>query len=153
MTLDWGALATTIPRLVAASTSTLSTPTPARPTALRRSALSSTSAVSLVAERIRIPSNSPMRWSSSPSCQSTPSSTSKPASRSSWTPESPIFSLTRTFTSGRRRDRHAGLEEDALGGGHARAELQVVAELAERHLQPGHRDQDVEGAEVAAVGD
>ena len=33
--LDCGALATTMPRLVAASTSTLSTPMPARPTTLR----------------------------------------------------------------------------------------------------------------------
>ena len=39
ITFDCGALATITPRLVAASTSTLSTPTPARPTALRRSAL------------------------------------------------------------------------------------------------------------------
>ena len=60
-TLDWGALATTMPRLVAASTSTLSTPTPARPMALRLSALSIRSAVTLVAERISRPSNSPMR--------------------------------------------------------------------------------------------
>ena len=36
ITFDWGALATTMPRLVAAATSTLSTPTPARPTARRR---------------------------------------------------------------------------------------------------------------------
>ena len=56
-TLDCGALATTIPRLVAASTSTLSTPTPARPITLQAaSARSISSAVSFVAERIRIPS-------------------------------------------------------------------------------------------------
>ena len=55
-TLDSGALATTIPRLVAMGTSTLSTPTPARPTARRRVALASRSPSSLVAERIRIPS-------------------------------------------------------------------------------------------------
>ena len=36
-TVDSGALATTIPRLVAASTSTLSTPTPARPMTFSRS--------------------------------------------------------------------------------------------------------------------
>src|SRR5829696_5107109 len=153
ITFDWGALATITPRLVAASTSTLSTPTPARPTTLRRSARSSSSAVSRVAERIRIASNSPMRRSSSPSSQSPPSSTSKPASRNSWTPESPIFSLTRTFTSGRRRNRHARVDEDALGGGDARAQLELVAQLAQGHLQPRHRHEDVEGAEVAAVGD
>ncbi len=38
MTFDCGALATMMPRLLAAATSTLSTPTPARPTALSRSA-------------------------------------------------------------------------------------------------------------------
>ena len=56
ITFDCGALATTIPRLVAADTSTLSTPTPARPTARRRLALASISASSLVDERIRMPS-------------------------------------------------------------------------------------------------
>ena len=40
MTVDSGAFATTIPRRVAASTSTLSTPTPARPITFRRSARS-----------------------------------------------------------------------------------------------------------------
>ena len=55
-TLDSGALATMIPRLVAAGTSTLSTPTPARPMAFRLVAFSMRSAVILVAERIRRPS-------------------------------------------------------------------------------------------------
>jgi hypothetical protein len=54
--LDWGALATTMPRLVAASTSTLSTPMPARPITFSRPARSIRSAVSLVAERMRIAS-------------------------------------------------------------------------------------------------
>ena len=98
ITFDWGALATITPRFVAASTSTLSTPTPARPTAFSRSARSSSGASSCVAERIRMPSNSPIRRSSSCWSQSVPISTSSPASRSSATPESPIFSLTRTFT-------------------------------------------------------
>src|SRR5215211_2393404 len=44
-TVDSGAFATTIPRRVAASTSTLSTPTPARPITLSRSARSISSAV------------------------------------------------------------------------------------------------------------
>jgi hypothetical protein len=52
MTLDCGALATTIPRLVAAATSTLSTPTPARPTARSLVARASRAASSVVAERI-----------------------------------------------------------------------------------------------------
>jgi hypothetical protein len=51
-----GRIATTIPRRVAAATSTLSTPTPARPITFRLSARSMTSAVSFVAERITIAS-------------------------------------------------------------------------------------------------
>ncbi|MCZ7587933.1 MAG: hypothetical protein M5U27_03545 [Gaiella sp.] len=54
--VDSGAFATTIPRLVAASTSTLSTPTPARPITFNLVARSTRSAVSLVAERITMPS-------------------------------------------------------------------------------------------------
>ena len=50
-----GALATTMPRLVAAATSTLSTPTPARPITFSASARSISSASSCVAERIRMP--------------------------------------------------------------------------------------------------
>ena len=91
-----GALATTIPRLVAASMSTLSTPVPARPITRSLSPFSIRPASSWVAERIRIPSNSGMRRSSSASSQSSPSSTSK-RSRSSSTPASAIRSLTRTF--------------------------------------------------------
>ena len=55
-TVESGALATTIPRRVAASTSTLSTPTPARPITFNRAARSIMSPVSLVAERITIAS-------------------------------------------------------------------------------------------------
>ena len=110
---------------------------------------------SLVAERIKIPSNSAMRRSSSPSSQSMPSSTSRPASRSSCTPDSPIFSLTRTFRrqAGERNRHHARVEEDALGSSDAGSQLELVAELEQRHLQRGDRHDDVEGAEVAAVGD
>ena len=61
---DSGALATMIPRFVAASRSTLSTPVPARPMTRSRSARSIRSAVSLVPERIRIASNSPIRSAS-----------------------------------------------------------------------------------------
>ena len=56
ITFDCGALATMIPRLVAASTSTLSTPTPARPTARSRAARAISGASSFVADRIRTPS-------------------------------------------------------------------------------------------------
>jgi len=47
-----GALTTMTPRRVAASTSTLSSPIPARPTTRSSSARSNTSAVTFVAERM-----------------------------------------------------------------------------------------------------
>ena len=56
MTVDSGAFATTIPRRVAASTSTLSMPTPARPITFRLSARAIRSAVTFVAERTMIAS-------------------------------------------------------------------------------------------------
>ena len=52
----WGVFMTTMPRFVAASISTLSTPVPARPTTLSRVARSSRSGVTLVAERTTRPS-------------------------------------------------------------------------------------------------
>jgi hypothetical protein len=55
-TVASGAFATTIPRRVAASTSTLSTPTPARPITFSRVAFSMSFASSLVAERTTIAS-------------------------------------------------------------------------------------------------
>ena len=54
-TLLCGALTTMTPRLVASLTSTLSTPTPARPTTCRFSPAWITSAVTLVAERMISP--------------------------------------------------------------------------------------------------
>src|SRR4051795_3903378 len=97
-----------------------------------------------------------MRSASSSSVQSTPTSTEK-RSRSMFTPESAIFSLTRTLyccsSTRLRRGRDAGVDEDALGGADAGAVLDLGAELVERHLEPRQRRQDVERAEVAAVGD
>src|SRR3954468_8468857 len=99
-----------------------------------------------------------MRSASSSSDQSTPTSTAK-RSRSMFTPESAIFSLTRTLyccsstVLARGGGGDARLDEHALGGRHAGAELDVVAELGEHHLEARQRGQDVEGAEVAAVGD
>ena len=55
-TVASGAFATTIPRRVAASTSTLSTPTPARPMTFSRVARSIRDASSDVAERTTIAS-------------------------------------------------------------------------------------------------
>ncbi len=54
-TLDCGAFATTMPRAVAAGTSTLSTPTPARPMTRRFVAFAISSGVIFVAERMRMP--------------------------------------------------------------------------------------------------
>ena len=53
-TFDCGAFTTITPRLVAAATSTLSSPIPARPTTTRSVPASSTSAVTCVALRITI---------------------------------------------------------------------------------------------------
>ncbi len=69
---DSGALATMIPRRVAAGMSTLSTPVPARPITLRLVASSISSGVIFVAERIRIASYSPIRSRSSSSDISRP---------------------------------------------------------------------------------
>src|SRR4051794_24617862 len=99
-----------------------------------------------------------MRSASSSSDQSTPRSTAK-RSRSMSTPESAIFSLTRilyccsstALAGGGGRD--AGLDEHPLGRADARAELDVVSELGEHHLEARQRGQDVEGAEVTAVRD
>ena len=63
--LEVGALTTITPAWVAAFTSTLSRPTPARAITLRRRAAASASASTLVAERTRIASTSTMASSSS----------------------------------------------------------------------------------------
>src|ERR1700761_8892046 len=93
---DSGALATMIPRRVAAGMSTLSTPVPARPITFMLVARSISSGVILVAERIRIASYSGSLARNSSSDMSRPRSTSK-RERSRSTPVSAIFSLTRTF--------------------------------------------------------
>jgi hypothetical protein len=63
--LEVGALTTITPDWVAAFTSTLSSPTPARATTLSRWAAASASSSTLVAERTRIASTSEMAGSSS----------------------------------------------------------------------------------------
>ena len=92
MTVDSGAFATTMPRRVAASTSTLSIPTPARAITFRRTAREMSSAVSCVAERITIASYRSMISSSGVSSST---STSK-CDRSRTRPGSAIGSRTRT---------------------------------------------------------
>ena len=72
-TVDSAAFATTMPRRVAASTSTLSTPTPARPITFSRPARSISAASTVVAERTTSASKSPMISASSDSPSSTTS--------------------------------------------------------------------------------
>ena len=147
------AFATTIPRFVAASTSTLSTPAPARPITFSRSARSISSAVTCVPERIRRASNSPIRSRSSSSDISNPSSTSNsPRNRS--IPDSAIGSSTSTRSSlAHRLGCDPSLGEHALRPAGARARLHLDTEIAQRHLERRQRGDDVERAVVAAVGD
>ncbi len=94
--LDCGALTTMTPAEVAASTSTLSRPMPARPTTTRSVPAASTSAVTVVAERM-IRACAPLTASSSSSgLRPVWTSTSWPASRRRSSPESAIFSATST---------------------------------------------------------
>jgi hypothetical protein len=102
---DCGALQTTIPRRVAAATSTLSTPTPARPITRSASARAISSASTWVAERTTSASASPIAASSAARSSSEPSTTS-PAPASSSMPAGAIVSATRIFgVIGRRRAR------------------------------------------------
>ncbi len=93
---DVGALTTMTPRSVAASTSTLSSPTPARPTTASAVPAASTSVVTCVAERMMsacAPATAPSSCSGlRPSC----TSTSCPASASRSSPLCAIFSVTST---------------------------------------------------------
>src|SRR5437773_6349915 len=93
-----GALRTTTPRWVAASTSTLSTPTPARPTTRRRVPAFKTSAVTFVWLRTTSALNSRMISSNSVSLKPVLIATSSASSReSSSIPRWEIESAIRTF--------------------------------------------------------
>ena len=84
------------PGTVAASTSTLSRPMPARPTTTRSAPASSTSAVTCVAERMMRASAPFTASSRSPADKSRRTSTSHPAARRPTRPRSAISSVTRT---------------------------------------------------------
>src|SRR4029453_6821505 len=99
ITLDWGALTTMIPSRVAAATSTLSRPMPARPTTLRLRPPSSPSASTLVADRTTRASTPPMAASSSSRVTLVRASTSW-AEASSSTPASASGSVIRTRAMG-----------------------------------------------------
>src|SRR5438270_9180559 len=93
---DCGALTTITPRRVAATTSTLSTPIPARPTTTRSWAASSTSAVTLVADRMMSAFTPDTASRSSSDDRPSWTDTSWPASRNRARPPSAISSVTST---------------------------------------------------------
>jgi hypothetical protein len=98
MVLPEGAVSTAIPFSVAASTSIVSTPTPARPMTLRRSAFASDSRVILVALRTRTASTSAMaEASASPDSPGFVTRSNLASSRSGASPSGAIASATRTL--------------------------------------------------------
>ena len=128
ITWDWGAFATITPRLVAAVHVHVVHPHPCAAHGLQ--ALGAPEQICESGWRaIRIPSNSPMRRSSSSWSQSIPISTSEPASRSSRTPESPIspYEDLHAFTRS-RVDRDARVGETRCAPPRPRR-LDLVAEL------------------------
>src|SRR5918994_2173010 len=94
-TLDCGALTTMTPRSVAASTSTLSSPMPARPTTTRSVPASSTARETCVAERMIRAAAPGITSTSSSADRPIRTSTTWPTSRSRCSPPSAIFSVTR----------------------------------------------------------
>src|SRR5712691_367939 len=97
---DCGALTTITPRRVAAATSTLSSPMPARPTTTRSAPASSTSAVTWVAERMMRPCAPATACRSSSADRPRRSSTSWPASRRWARPRGASCSVTRILAIG-----------------------------------------------------
>ena len=100
MVLPCGVFITTTPRAVAERMSTLSTPIPARPTTFRLVAASSSSFVTLVAERIASPSYSPMIARNSAGDRPVFRSTSMPRVRKISTAAGDSLSLIRTLGMG-----------------------------------------------------
>ena len=94
---DWGALTTITPRSVAAATSTLSRPMPARPTTTSSVPASRTSAVTVVAERMTSAWAPTTAETSSSGLSSSLTSTSWPASAIRSRPGWASFSVTRTL--------------------------------------------------------
>src|SRR5580658_9452857 len=102
-----GVFITRTPRCVAASTSILSIPTPARPTTRRRSALSSSSRVTRVALRTIRPS---ALASSVGSAAAAGEAISQPVSRSNSSPRSLILSATIIFMATSVAGEHRGVK-------------------------------------------
>ena len=153
---DSGALATMMPRRVAASMSTLSTPVPARPITFSRSARPRSRRRSAWS-----PSGSGSRRSRRSLSSSSSAMSSRGRRRSSAQElDAGVGDLLldqdpKAVGHGRSTDglRRAGLGEDLLRGPGAGTRLDVVAELVQGHLEPAEGDEDVEGAVVAAMGD
>src|SRR3990172_3663802 len=150
--LDCGAFTTITPRRVAASTSTLSRPIPARATTLRFSAASMTAAVTCVCERTTSASYGAIASARPSVARSVRTSTWKSLRRTS-SPASERFSVTRTLTGSPTPSRGLCLLEHALGCCDGRAPLHRVAEPLERHLERREAAHDVELAEVPEVPD
>src|SRR5205823_5016436 len=147
ITLDWGAFTTITPRRVAASTSTLSSPIPARATTFRFAAASKTSAVTLVALRMMSASYGPISSSSPPCARSARTSTWK-SLRSRSSPCSERCSVTRTRTTLR-----LGFEEHAFGRRDRGAALHRMSDLLQGQLERREAANDVELADVPEVPD
>src|SRR4029450_903839 len=143
---DCGAFTTMTPRLVAASTSTLSRPIPALAMTFRFSAASITSAVTLVCDRTMSASYGPISSARSPRASSGRTSTWK-SFRKSPRPRSDSGSVTRT----RMRLFRGG--EDVLGGCHGRAPLDRVSQLVQGELDGGQPSDHVETFVVPEVAD
>src|SRR5919106_1018841 len=150
---DWGALTTMRPRRVAASTSTLSRPIPARAMTFRLDPASTTAASTRVCERTTRASYAPTASASPPAARSVRTSTSCSSRRSS-SPRSASGSVIRTLTAPPSGPAPLlGRGEDLLGGGHAGAALRRVAHRLERELQGGQAPEDVEPLVPAQVAD
>src|SRR5215470_3416318 len=148
-----GVFITTTPRLVAASTSMLSTPMPARPITRRVSARASTSAVTLV-RLLTISAWQPgitSRSSAGPRSGRVTISSSG-CSRNRASPSGPSESLNRTRYGMASAGREP-LGQDGLGGADPAAELHGRPELPERQLERGEPGEHVERADVAKVGE
>ena len=130
-----GALTTITPRVVAASTSTLSSPMPARPTTSRSPPAASTSSVTVVAERM-IRAWAPATASRSSAGESpVRTSTTWPAARRRSRPPSAISSVTRmramaTFLSATADSGANGLMENQA----ARGRTTTVRSVPDRQL-------------------
>src|SRR4029450_2510707 len=144
-TLPYGAFTTTTPCREHASTSMLSTPTPARPRMRSRAARARNSGVTAVEERVMIASYSPTRPSSSSRGTLLETwSTVKPRSVREAIPSAEIVSMTRTFISVLRPVRAQELEE-----------LAALRESAAHHLTVADhlrgQGEHLPGAEVEAA--